>query len=264
MTVRLRYFLRRFVAPWTVPIVLIGLYQLYSAHHHSYIFPSVGKIWSAFVTTWNPHGFRTEALPSLINLALGYSVGTLCALIAGLALAKLAGLRVAVEPMISFMLALPSVAFVPVLYSVFGFGDLTRQIIIGQAVFFQVFINVIDGLRNLDPVMMQTADVFHLKRWRRTLLVELPGAGPQIFAGARTGLSLGVLVMIVSELVGTTHGIGVVTLNAQNNFDYPTMWAGMLFIAIIGIVLNYLFLLVEEPILRRSGLSNRQIQVRGI
>ncbi len=261
---RTRYLLIRFIGPWIVPVVLVGLYQLYAMHHHGFVFPPVPKIWDAFIHTWNPTGLRTEALPSLENLAIGYFVGLAAALLLGVVVAKAANIKVAFEPLISFMLALPSVALVPVLYSVFGFGSVTRQIIIGQAVFFQVFINVIDGFQTLDPVLLQSADVYHLKGWRRLTMVELPGAGPQIFAGARTGLSLGVLVMIVSELIGTTHGIGVVTLNAQNNFDYPTMWAGMVFIALVGIVLNYLFLLVEEPVLRRSGLSNRQIEMKGL
>ena len=129
-----------------------------------------------------------------------------------------------------------------------------HQILIAQAVFFQVMINTVDGLSGVDEGLLETSRVFRVKGWRKLLFVTLPAAAPQILGGARVALSISVLVTIVSELQGSIHGIGVVVLDAQDNFDYPVMWAGMVFMAILGIALNYLFGFLERPILRRSGL----------
>lgn len=252
------------LGPLIVPVMLVIGYQLYAAHTHSYIFPTIGPIWNSFTRTWNWNGWRVNVAPSMTNLFVGYIGGTLLALALGIVFARLHALRRAFQPVIAFSLAIPSVAFVPIFYSIMGLGASTRQFIIGQAVFFQVFINVIDGLATLDPVLLQSADVYRIRGLRRLWFVDLPGAAPQIFAGARTGLSLGILVMIVSELVGAPHGVGRVILDAQNNFNYPTLWAGMLFTALLGIVLNYLFLLVEEPVLRRSGIGRRELRVKGL
>ena len=244
----------RYIAPLLMPVILLGGYTLFAHWQNNLFFPSIARIWAAFKQTWNPHGLRVEAWPSLANLMIGYPAGLFGALILGILIARLRAVRVASEPIIAFFLALPSVAIVPIFIVLFGPGPGTKQLIIGQAVFFQVLVNVIDGLGSLDPTLAQSADLFKIRDFRRLFLVDLPGAGSQILAGARAGLSLGVLVMIVSELFNTRYGIGVVTLSAQSNFDFPTMWAGMVFTAIIGIGLNGLFSLAERPYLRRAGL----------
>jgi ABC-type nitrate/sulfonate/bicarbonate transport system permease component len=244
----------RFVAPLLMPVVLLGGYVLFAHWQSNLYYPSLPRIYSAFKTTWSPHGLRLNAWPSLSNLLLGYPAGLLSAVLLGILVARLKALRVASEPIIAFFLALPSVAIVPIFIVLFGPGPGTKQLIIAQAVFFQVLVNVIDGLSTLDPTLAQSADLFKIRGFRRLFLVDLPGAGSQILAGARAGLSLGVLVMIVSELFNTRFGIGAVTLSAQSSFDFPTMWAGMVFTAIIGIGLNGLFSLAERPYLRRAGL----------
>ena len=245
----------RILGPLILPALLIVGYQLYSVHHHSLFFPSVPVIAHAFVATWGPNGLRHDVGPSLYNLGVGYLIGLALALVAGLVVARREWLYLIVEPLVAFFLSLPPITLLPIFLVVFGIGNAMQQSIIAFAVFFQVFVNTTDGLRSTNATLQQTASIYRVRRWRRILLIDLPAAGPQILAGARTGLSLAVLVMIVSELVGAPHGIGAVTLDAQNGFNYPVMWAGMVLTALIGIVLNALFSLAEGPFLRRSGLS---------
>ena len=224
-------------------------------HHHSLYVPTVPTIAHAFVTTWGPNGLRQDVGPSLFNLGVGYVVGLLLAIAAGLVVARREWLYLVVEPLVAFFLSLPAITLIPIFLVLFGIGDSMQQALITFAVFFQVFVNTTDGLRTTNTTLRQTAAVYRVRRWRRVALIDLPAAGPQILAGARTGLSLAVLVMIVSELMGAPHGIGAVTLDAQNGFNYPVMWAGMVLTALIGVVLNALFSLAERPFLRRSGLG---------
>jgi ABC-type nitrate/sulfonate/bicarbonate transport system permease component len=78
----------------------------------------------------------------------------------------------------------------------------------------------------------------------------LPAAGPQIFAGMRTSLSLALILMVISEMVASTNGIGYFVLQSQRSFDIPEMWSGILLIGIIGYALNVVFLLIERRVLR--------------
>ena len=252
MIVALR--LRRLGASLVLPVVLVVAYQVYAIHRHLLYFPTVGVIARSFVHTWNWSGLRLNAWPSLENMAIGYAVGMVAALVVGVVVAQSWLLRTAFEPVISFFLALPAVALLPVFLIMFGVGSRMHQILIAQAVFFQVMINTVDGLSGVDEGLLETSRVFRVKGWRKLLFVTLPAAAPQILGGARVALSISVLVTIVSELQGSIHGIGVVVLDAQDNFDSPVMWAGMVFMAILGIALNYLFGFLERPILRRSGL----------
>jgi ABC-type nitrate/sulfonate/bicarbonate transport system permease component len=252
---RARVIAGRVLGPLVLPALLIVAYQLFSMHHHSLFFPSVPAIAHAFVATWGPTGLRQDVGPSLYNLGVGYLAGLTLALAVGLVVARREWLYLVVEPLVAFFLSLPPITLIPIFLVLFGIGNAMQQSLIAFAVFFQVFVNTTDGLRSTNATLQHTAAIYRVRRWRKILLIDLPAASPQILAGARTALSLAVLVMIVSELVGAPHGIGAVTLDAQNGFNYPVMWAGMVLTALLGIVLNALFSLAERPFLRRSGLS---------
>lgn len=76
--------------------------------------------------------------------------------------------------------------------------------------------------------------------------VVLPAASPKIFAGLRLSLSLAVILMIISEISGSTNGIGYQLLNDQREFDLPPMWAHVMLLGVLGYVLNGLLLAVQR------------------
>jgi ABC-type nitrate/sulfonate/bicarbonate transport system permease component len=80
--------------------------------------------------------------------------------------------------------------------------------------------------------------------------VMLPAASPQIFAGMRTSLSLALILMVISEMVASTNGIGYFVLQSQRTFAIPEMWSGILLLGILGYTLNGAFVLIERRVLR--------------
>jgi ABC-type nitrate/sulfonate/bicarbonate transport system permease component len=80
--------------------------------------------------------------------------------------------------------------------------------------------------------------------------VILPAALPQVFAGLRISLSIAIIVMVVSEMVASTDGIGFFILESQSSFAIPEMWSGILLLGLLGYALNYGFTLVERRVLR--------------
>jgi ABC-type nitrate/sulfonate/bicarbonate transport system permease component len=84
----------------------------------------------------------------------------------------------------------------------------------------------------------------------RALHVMLPAASPQIFAGLRTALSLALILMVISEMVASTNGIGYFVLQSQRTFAIPEMWSGIFLLGILGYVLNAGFGLIEKRVLR--------------
>ena len=80
--------------------------------------------------------------------------------------------------------------------------------------------------------------------------VILPAALPQIFAGMRTSLSIAIIVMVVSEMVASTDGVGFFILESQSSFAITEMWSGILLLGILGYVLNLAFTRVERRVLR--------------
>jgi ABC-type nitrate/sulfonate/bicarbonate transport system permease component len=91
--------------------------------------------------------------------------------------------------------------------------------------------------------------VYDVSARDRLLRVTLPAASPQIFAGMRTSLSLALILMVISEMVASTNGIGYFVLQSQRSFAITEMWSGILLLGILGYVLNAVFLLIERRVL---------------
>jgi ABC-type nitrate/sulfonate/bicarbonate transport system permease component len=115
-------------------------------------------------------------------------------------------------------------------------------------------------VRNLDWVLLNTAKTFGLSRARIIWQVILPACSPQIATGLRVSLPIMLILVVISEMVGSTDGIGYFILDSQRRFRVPQMYAGMLALAILGYALNQLFNCVGKLLLpwhagmmRRSG-----------
>jgi ABC-type nitrate/sulfonate/bicarbonate transport system permease component len=125
-----------------------------------------------------------------------------------------------------------------------------KVFIIALVCLFPVLLNAIDGVRSIDPTFAETSRVYGIGGIDRLRYLTLPAAMPQIFAGMRTSLSLALILMVISEMVASTNGIGYFVLQSQRQFAIPEMWAGILLLGLLGYLLNVVFLLVERRVLR--------------
>jgi ABC-type nitrate/sulfonate/bicarbonate transport system permease component len=112
-----------------------------------------------------------------------------------------------------------------------------------------ILLNTIDGARKVEPAQLDIARVFRLSRPVRLLMIVLPAAAPRIFAGLRISLSLSIILMVTSELVGATDGIGFFLSNAKKGFQLPEMWSAIVLLGILGYLLNTALLSIERRIL---------------
>jgi ABC-type nitrate/sulfonate/bicarbonate transport system permease component len=145
----------------------------------------------------------------------------------------------------------------------FGLGVKMKVVLIATGAVWPVLLNTIDGVRSVEPLLLDMARAFRLGRWRRLRRIVLPSAGPQIFAGARTALAIAVIVMVVSEGVGGSGGIGYFLLNAQRNFQLTSMWGTIIALGILGYLLNVLFRIVEAVALRWHRLQQARLETEG-
>jgi ABC-type nitrate/sulfonate/bicarbonate transport system permease component len=233
-----------------VPILVLVLWGLFSAGSESFYFPPLLDIFRAFADTWVFERVQSDVLPSLGRLFAGYALAVVVAVVAGVALGSSKTLGRIVDPVVQFLRAIPAPVLIPAGIIVLGVGSTMKVALIAFVCLFPVLLNTIDGVAGVDPSLRETARSFQIP-WRdRLFRVILPSAAPQIFAGARVALSLAVIMMVVSEMVASTNGIGYFVLQAQRTFAITQMWSGIFLLAILGYVLNVLFLLVERKALR--------------
>jgi ABC-type nitrate/sulfonate/bicarbonate transport system permease component len=123
-----------------------------------------------------------------------------------------------------------------------------------------ILLNTIDGVRGVDPTMLEMSRSYGLTRARQWSRVLLPAALPQIFSGLRAALSIALILMVISEMIASTNGIGYFVLDAQRTFAIPEMWSGIILLGVLGYALNALLMLVERRILRwHRGFRSSQL-----
>jgi sulfonate transport system permease protein len=238
------------LTPVWLPLLLLALWWFATAESTSPFFPPLGDI---LVDTWNQwvvFGAWTNAVVSLRNLFLGYLFGVVLGIVGGSLLWRLRYLRVAMNPLIYFLYVLPAPALLPAMIAIFGIGDMRQIALIALGSIWPTLLNTLDGMRGVDIVKFDTAKALRLGGWRTYTRLVLPGAAPQIAAGMRASLTVAIVLMVVSEMVAANSGIGFFILQAQAEFAIKKMWTGILVLALIGTVLNYVFVLIERRALR--------------
>jgi ABC-type nitrate/sulfonate/bicarbonate transport system permease component len=230
-----------------LPVVLLAIWWLLTAHSTSFFWPPLSSILQALPDTWLGDRLGTDVRPSLVRLLTGYSIALLIAVAAGLAIGLSRTLRALTEPTLEFFRAIPPPVLVPVIALFAGYTGSTSKIItIALGCVWPILLNTVEGVRGLDEVYLDTARCYQFRRRSRLLQVVLRGASPQIVAGARQSLSIGVILMVISELFGAEHGLGASIVQFQRSFAIPQMWTGIIVLGLLGVLLAMLFRVVEH------------------
>ena len=247
-TPRLRSALRAVASLWLFVVIIAG-WWIGSAGSESTFFPPLKDIVRQLYELWIVGDARSQLTPSLQNFAFGYTIAAVTGVVFGALLWSLRPVKEAVSPYLYFLYVLPAPVLIPAAMTIFGIGSAMKVVIIAFAAVWPTLLNTLDGMRGVDPVKLDTARVLGLSGFRVVRSVVLPAALPQIVAGLRNSLQVAIILMVVSELVASTSGIGFFILNAQQSFAFVDMWTGVIVLAAIGSALNLLFLAIENRVL---------------
>lgn len=255
---------RRFALRWAVLAAGVAAWQLAAMAADDTFFPPPSQIAAKAFTVWfsGPPSrlWLTDAavenlLPSLGRMLLGLVISAVLGIAGGLAVGRSAHARDFLDPLTQFFRAIPPPTLVAVFIVIFRIGTQMEVATIVFGTVWPILLNTTDGARSVDPLHLDTAAAFRLSRAQRLFRVIIPAAGPKIFAGLRLSLSLALILMVFSELVGSTNGIGYQMIDAQTTFDLKAMWAAVVLLGVLGYVMNTLLLVAERVLLRwhRAG-----------
>ena len=233
-----------------VPIALLVLWGVVSASGDTFYLPPLTDILQKFQELWLFDRVGSDVVPSLLRLFLGYLIACAVAVAIGIPLGLNPLLRRATSPIVEFLRAIPPPALLPFAIVVLGVGNAGKVFLIAFVCVWPVLLNTIDGVTGIDPTLRETARSYGVSGRERLTRIVLPAASPQIFAGMRTSLSLALILMVISEMVASTNGIGYFVLESQRSFAITEMWSGILLLGILGYLLNAVFMIVERRVLR--------------
>jgi ABC-type nitrate/sulfonate/bicarbonate transport system permease component len=199
---------------------------------------------------WLAERIGTDVVPSFGRFAAGYVLAVVVGIGLGVLIGSSPSLRRATQPVTEFVRAIPPPLLLPLAIVTIGIGNDSKIAVIALGALWPVLLNTVDGVRSVDGELLDAARAFRLGRRHRVTHVVLPSAGPKIAVGMRTALAVALILMVISEMQGSTNGLGFRVLDAQRNFDSAGTYAGVLVIGVIGLLVNVAFLAGERRALR--------------
>lgn len=236
--------------PLALPVALVTLWWWTSRGSTSYAFPPLTEIVESLRDDWLGDRVGSDLGPSLRRFGLGYLIAVTVGVTAGTVIGLSPRLRRVTQPVTELVRSIPSPLLFPVALVLFGIGDGSKVALIALGSVWPVLLNTVDGVRGLDPLTLDVARSLRLDTRLRITHVVLPAAGPKIAAGLRVGLSVALLLMVVSEMRGGTDGLGFQIRSDQRSFDTASSYAGVVVIGLIGLVANAVFVAVERRLMR--------------
>ncbi len=206
-----------------------------------------GRIWAWFVT--HADIYRHLAV-TLLETALAFAIGTALGLGFGLWLA-LSPLAAAIfDPYIKAANSMPRVILAPIFAVWFGLGVASKVALGVTLVFFIVFFNVYQGVKEVSPVVLANARMLGANRNQLLRHVYLPSAMSWVFSSLHTAVGLAFVGAVVGEYLGSSQGVGYLILQAEGAFDINTVMAGILVLTAFALALDALVGVAEKRLMK--------------
>jgi sulfonate transport system permease protein len=231
------------------PIALFVLWWIATAHSTNIFYPPLDQILHRFRQDWLFARDRRDLEPSVVHFVAGLAIAVVAGVLVGIALGLSKRARRNLSPITEFLRATPFAALVPVGLVLFGPGATMEISLIAFASWWPVLLSTADGIRAVDPVLLDSARVYGVSPLRRIFRVALPAAAPRVFAGVRIAVAIAIAATVIANMFASNAGLGFFVVDAQGRFDVRDTWAGVLIIGILGLRANGAFLLIERRLL---------------
>lgn len=183
---------------------------------------------------------------SLERAAMGYGLAVLFAVPLGLMMGWFKSFEKIVDPLIQTLRNVPSLALLPIFILFLGIGQESKVAIIFWGSQWAILLNTINGVKNVEPILIKSARSMGASHGMLFRKVVLPAAVPSIFTGMRLSATHSILILIAAEMIGASSGLGFLILSAEYSFNIHNMYAGIIALALLGITTNYILLHLEN------------------
>lgn len=207
------------------------------------VLPAPSDIWAAFRQFQKP--IIENSLVTLWNTIIGFGIAVVFGLLLGIAVGWHRAIYAAIYPVLIGFNSVPKVAVVPVLILWFGIGAIPAIITAFLISFFPIVVNVATGLATTEPELEDVLRALGASKLDIMRKVGIPRSLPYFFGSLKVAVTLAFVGAVVSETVGANKGIGFLMLSAQANFQVPLVFAGLMALAVEGIVLYAITAAIE-------------------
>jgi NitT/TauT family transport system permease protein len=225
--------------------VVLGLWQYFGGRVDPALFTTPDAIALAAVEMIGSGELWHYLWPSLVVLAIGLSIAAVVGIAVGLLLARFWVLDVALGVYITFLYSIPSVALVPLIVLWAGFETTAKVIILFMFAFFPMAINTHQGVKNVDPKLLEVGRAFRANEWQLWTNIVLPGALPFIVTGLRLAVGRGLIGMVLADLYTAISGIGYLIVRTASTYQINKMFVPIVTLGLLGVTLTALLRVLE-------------------
>jgi putative hydroxymethylpyrimidine transport system permease protein len=238
--------MRRWWPPLALLAATVAVWELVVrvARVPEYLFPAPTAVASSLADDAGLLGRAT--LVTAREIVLGYLLAVAVAVAIAVVLHFSAALRRALLPLLVLSQTVPTVLLAPILAILLGYGIEPKLIVVAVVCFFPIVVNTVDGLRSADQELVRMMRTLHGGRLAIFRRVELPGALPAIFSGARVAATYAAVGAVFGEWAGSSAGLGFVILQSQPALETARIFAAVLVLSVLALALYALVSLAER------------------
>ncbi|MFT8322118.1 MAG: ABC transporter permease [Bacillus sp. (in: firmicutes)] len=189
---------------------------------------------------------RISIWRAAVGFLLGGSIGIILGAIIGFSRRS----EDYLDPSLQMLRTVPHLAVTPLFILWFGFGELSKILLISMGAFFPIYINTFQGIRGVDKKLFEVAKVLEFSPLKQMTKLILPAALPNILLGVRLSLGIAWLGLVVAELMGSTAGIGYMIMDARQFSQTSIVFVGIIIFAVVGKLTDSLVRLLERRLLK--------------
>ncbi len=228
--------------------VVLSLWEVLGNHIDPVLFTKPSLIAVAAVKMIASGELWNYLAPSLVVLGIGLSLAAVIGIAVGLTLARFWVVDVALGVYITFLYSIPSVALVPLIVLWTGYETTAKVVILFMFAFFPMAINTYQGVKNVDPKLMEVGRAFRCSERQLWGNVVLPGALPFIVTGLRLAVGRGLIGMVLADLYTAISGVGYLIVRTASTYQVDKMFVPIVTLGLLGVTLTALLRLLERTV----------------
>jgi len=244
--------LTRIAAGATLPLVILAVWTWATGRGmiKPLFLPSAAAVVRAFHTMTVQENFVKDLLTSLSVVVRGSLWGIALGLVVGIAGGSSLWVERTIGPFLNGLRQVPALAWFPLIALWVGVGDLAKEVVIAKSVFFPVFLNTLQGIRNIPPQYVEMGRVFGFTRWQMLRRVIFPAAAPTIVVGIRFAAGLAWAMIVAAEMLSGRTGLGFLLEQSQDMLLTDHLFVVIVTIGVVGFVVDLLLRTLERRLFR--------------
>ena len=187
-----------------------------------------------------------HTLVTFVEVVVGFALSLLCGVLLACGIATSRTLERALYPFVIASQMVPIIVIAPLLLVWVGYGLTPKVIVVALTAFFPIVVNMVDGLRSVDPDVVNLLRTMGASRWQIFVKVQVPTSLPFLFSGLRVAMAVSVIGAVIGEWVGSSQGLGYLMIRSKPQFLTERVFAAIVMLTVMGVALFVLVGVIEK------------------